>query len=187
MNITDAYRSVPEQFHQNEADIPPLALYAQDVPRQHAQKTQDLRTTQCIRERCKVVAQMCKWRKRRTTGPQIWQTRQEKINKLIENQREQEGLKARERGRKDWWLQGQWVTRCDQERKRKERAQTGQERPAAWTTLRGGGGTSLHMGWSRPQSTIATLLRTEQFLVVRNQSCYEAALQKGTWLEQHKG
>jgi len=65
------------------------------------------------------------------------------------------------KGKKDWWLQEQWEMRWEQERKRKEQAQPGQEIPAAWNTPRREGGLRLHKGWTRPQSTMATLIRTE--------------------------
>ncbi|KYG39701.1 hypothetical protein M433DRAFT_10163 [Acidomyces richmondensis BFW] len=57
-HITGAYKSVPEAVLQNEADIPPLALYTQELARQHAQKTQDLPVTQYIKEKCNQVAQI---------------------------------------------------------------------------------------------------------------------------------
>jgi len=160
-HITGAYKSVSEQVLQNEADIPPLELYAQDLARQHAQKTQDLPVSRYIQEKCKQVAWMCKKGRKRTTRGQIWTTRQERLNRLIDTQRSQRHQGIRGYEKKDWWLQEQWEERWDQERKRKEQAQAGQEIPAAWTTARRGGGLKLHKGWSRPQSTMATLIRTE--------------------------
>jgi len=88
-------------------------------------------------------------------------TRKERWNKLIETQRSQGHSNTRRKGKKDWWLQDQWDKRWDQERQRKHQAQVGQEMPAVWTTPRRGGGLRLHKGWTRPQSTMATLIRTE--------------------------
>jgi len=160
-HITGAYKSVSEQVLQNEAEIPPLALYTQDLARQHAHKTQDLPVTEYIKDKCKQVAWMCKRGRKRTVRSQIWTTRQERLNKLIEMQRSQGHQGIRGKGKKDWWLQEQWEMRWEQERKRKEQAQPGQEIPAVWTTPRRGGGIRLHKGWTRPQSTMATLIRTE--------------------------
>jgi len=70
-HITGAHRSVSEHVLQIEAHIPPVALYTQDLARQHAQKTQDSPVTQYVREKCKQAARMCKGRKKRATGAQI--------------------------------------------------------------------------------------------------------------------
>lgn len=162
-HITGAFRSVSASVLLNEADIPPLALYIQNLARQHAQKTQDLPVTQYVREKCKQVAQKCKRRKNknRTIGTQVWRTRQERVDKHMEMKEGHGHTGTRENSKKDWWLQEQWERKWDQERKRREQAQPRQEKPAAWTTPRGGAGLSLHMGWTRPQSTMATLIRTE--------------------------
>jgi len=160
-HITGAYKSVSEQVLQNEAEIPPLALYTQDLARQHAQKTKDLPVTQYIKEKCNQVAWMCRRGRKRTTRTQTWMTRQERLNNLIETQRGQRHQNMRGKGKNDWWLQEQWERRWEQERKRKEQAQPGQEIPAAWNTPRREGGIRLHKGWTRPQSTMATLIRTE--------------------------
>jgi hypothetical protein len=160
-HITGAYKSVPEAVLQNEADIPPLALYTQELARQHAQKTQDLLVTQYIKEKCNQVAQICKKGRNRIIRAQTGITMKERWIKLIETQRSQEHLDIRRKEKKDRWLQKQWDKRWEQERQRKQQAQPEQEIPAVWTTLRQGGGLRLHKGWTRPQSTMATLIRTE--------------------------
>jgi len=104
---------------------------------------------------------MCRKGRKRTTRTQIWMTRQERLNNLIETQRGQRHQNIRGKRKKDWWLQEQWARRWEQERKRKAQAQPGQEIPAAWNTPRREGGIRLHKGWTRPQSTMATLIRTE--------------------------
>jgi len=104
---------------------------------------------------------MCRKGRKRTTRTQIWMTRQERLNNLIETQRGQRHQNIRGKRKKVWWLQEQWARRWEQERKRKAQAQPNQEIPAAWNTPRREGGIRLHKGWTRPQSTMATLIRTE--------------------------
>jgi len=73
---------------------------------------------------------------------------------------EQAELATREKAKKDWGLHQEWERRWDQERNRREQTQPGQDKPAACITPRRGG-PSLHIGWTRPLSTMATLIRIE--------------------------
>jgi hypothetical protein len=61
---------------------------------------------------------------------------------------------------KNWWLRQRWEREWAQAIAQREKAQQGQPIPASWTQgiLKG---KRLHKEWSRPQSTMATLIRTE--------------------------
>ena len=154
--ITGAYKSVPAAVLQREADIPPIHLYAQDLARQAAKRNKDQAVYYYIQDRCRDIAKQAQKTKRHRQGntQPTHSTRQERIQEIVANQ---EALQ--EAPKKDWWMHQKWEAawnRLKANRNQRNRAQT-----AAWTSDKTNAGRHLHKGWSRPESTMATLLRTE--------------------------
>ena len=159
-HITGAYKSVPAAVLQREADVPPIHLYTQDLARQSAAKNNDSQASRYIQERCREIARRAQRSRRTRQGratPQM-QTRQERIQEIV---RTQEALQGPHQGalRKDWWLNQKWDSQWA--KAKADRAQRSQGQPAAWTSDKANAGRHLHKGWTRPESTMATLLRTE--------------------------
>jgi hypothetical protein len=98
-------------------------------------------------------------RSRRTLAPQEQPTKQAQTMQVITEQTTSNPQAIRPRP-KNWWLRQKWKNEWTKTVTKKEAAQQGQQLPAAWIrdTSRG---KKIHKGWSRPQSTIATLIRTE--------------------------
>jgi hypothetical protein len=82
-HITGAYKSTPTVVLQQEAEIPPLALYTQELIRQQAQKDHDSPSTTYIQTRYKKVAQECRVRTRRSLAQQEQPTKQGKTMQVI--------------------------------------------------------------------------------------------------------
>ena len=86
-------------------------------------------------------------------------TTRDQIHRLVTTQENRERSIG---GQKDWWARKEWLSRWEETRRKRTLLQPNQEQPAVWNrdseTDRG---THLHKGWSRPISTMATLLRTE--------------------------
>jgi exonuclease III len=158
-HISGAYRSVPISVLQQETEIPPIYLYTQELARQQAAKDEGTSATEYIQARCRVVARESRRRQARSTGAQAQSTKQAQMVHLTATQ-EPSIPQGRRTRPKNWWLMQKWEREWTQAVTQRERAQQGQLPPAAWTQgpLKG---KKLHKGWSRPQSTMATLIRTE--------------------------
>jgi hypothetical protein len=158
-HISGAYKSVPIPVLQQETEIPPIHLYTQELARQQALKDEGTPSTEYIQARCKVVARECRKKRTRHQSGQVQPTKQTQILHTIATQ--EAALTQGQRPRpRNWWLQQKWEKEWTQTTSKREKAQQGQPLPAAWTQ----GiqkGKKLHKDWSRPQSTIATLIRTE--------------------------
>lgn len=156
-HIAGAYRSVPSCILQQETEIPPIHLYAQELAREQATKDQDRPATAAIQERCRQTARECRQKRQRPriqTRLETLPTKQMLIQELLTTQARTPELRPR-----GWWTRERWEEQWRKQVDKRRRAQGNQQLPAAWQdTLRG---RELHNGWPRPVSTMATLIRTE--------------------------
>lgn len=140
-HITGAYKSVPAAVLQREADIPPLSLYTQDLTRNASIRNRDQPAYKFIQERCKEIT-----RQARTRARNLKASKQEQTARLAASQ-------------SPIWLKQEWDKAW--ERRREVRNSRAMPQPVADTSEEGGFKKGLHKGLSRPESTMATLLRTE--------------------------
>ena len=155
--ITGAYKCVPAQVLQQEADIPPMDLYIQQVALDQSKKDKDRKATEYTREASQKFQRLRSKRARTgQRGSPLYQTRQDKLSQITLTLEQEVNTKQEKQG----WMHQKWNQRWEEAKQKRRLTHAGQHTQAARTD-RGEKGRQLHKDWTRPQSTMATLIRTE--------------------------
>ena len=106
--ITGAYKSVPAQVLQQEADIPPMDLYIQQVALDQSKKDKDRKATEYTREASQKFQRLRSKRARTgQRGSPLYQTRQDKLSQITLTLEQEVNTKQEKQG----WMHQKWNQR----------------------------------------------------------------------------
>ena len=134
-----------------------MDLYIQQVALDQSKKDKDRKATEYTREASQKFQRLRSKRARTgQRGSPLYQTRQDKLSQITLTLEQEVNTKQEKQG----WMHQKWNQRWEEAKQKRRLTHAGQHTQAAWTD-RGEKERQLHKDWNRPQSTMATLIRTE--------------------------